>query len=314
MTCAATWSATWRLSNSLTRIAKAAKGALVARVGGDEFAVVLPNVDSLDGPTGTARRISTSVAEPFIIAGTEVDLGVSIGIAIAPNDGITADDLVRRADLALYRAKGEGRSLTRFFEPAMDAHVERRNVIERELRAAVAGDRIEAHYQPLVSLAGNRIIGFEALARWQSPVLGPVAPSVFIAVAEECGLINRLGDQLLRTACREAKNWPDDFILSFNISPLQLRDTTLGLRVLSILGETGLPPTRLELEITESAIVGDTDAAQHIIDELRAAGVRIALDDFGTGYATMSQLLSFRFDKIKIDRSFVKNIGAGYQQ
>jgi diguanylate cyclase (GGDEF)-like protein len=237
------------------RITAAAKGALVARVGGDEFSIVMPKINSLDEPAGLARRISKAVAEPFQIAGTETALGVGIGIgiAVAPDDGTTADELVH--------------------------------------------------------LDGDRIIGFEALARWNSPVLGTVFPNVFIAVAEECGLIHRLGDQLLRTACRDAMNWPDDFTLAFNISPVQLRDATLGLRVLGILGETGFPPARPELEITESAIVGDALLAQRMIDELRAAGVRIALDDFGTGYATMSQLLAFRFDKIKIDRSFVNNLG-----
>jgi diguanylate cyclase (GGDEF)-like protein len=291
------------------RIAAAAKGALVARVGGDEFSIIMPKINSLDDPAGLARRISKAVAEPFQIAGTETALGVGIGIAVAPDDGTSADELVRRADLALYRAKAEGRSFTRFFEPAMDAHVERRTAIERELRAAIAAQSIEVHYQPLIHLDGDRIIGFEALARWNSPLLGTVFPNVFIPVAEECGLIHRLGDQLLRAACREAMNWPDDLTLAFNISPVQLRDATLGLRVLGILGETGLPPARLELEITESAIVGDALLAQRMIDELRAAGVRIALDDFGTGYATMSQLLAFRFDKIKIDRSFVNNLG-----
>jgi diguanylate cyclase (GGDEF)-like protein len=292
------------------RIGKACRNALVARVGGDEFAVVLPHIHSLDEPAAVARRISLTVAEPFTIAGTETTLGVGIGIAVAPNDGTSADDLLRRADLALYRAKAEGRSATRFFEPAMDAHVERRRVIERELRSAIAGNQVEVHYQPLVNLSGDRIIGFEALARWQSPVLGAVTPSVFITIAEESGLIHRLSDQLLRAACREAATWPEHLTLAFNISPLQLRDATLGLRILGILGETGLPPRRLELEITESAIVGDGPTARRMIDELRAAGVRIALDDFGTGYATMSQLLSFRFDKIKIDRSFVERLGS----
>ncbi len=191
----------------------------------------------------------------------------------------------------------------------MDAHVERRTTIERELRAAVAASQVEVHYQPLINLSGDRIIGFEALARWQSPALGALGPKVFIAIAEESGLIHRLGDQLLRTACREAATWPKDLTLAFNISPVQLRDPTLGLRILGILGETGLPPRRLELEITESAIVGDGPTARQMVDELRTAGVRIALDDFGTGYATMSQLLSFRFDKIKIDRSFVERLG-----
>ena len=299
------------LTEFAERITVAAKGALVARVGGDEFSIIQPKINSLDEPAALARRIVKAVAEPFRIADTETALGVGIGIAVSPDDGVTADDLVRRADLALYRAKAEGHSFTRFFEPAMDAHVERRTTIERELRAAVADQNIEVHYQPLVHLDGDRIIGFEALARWTSPTLGVVVPNVFITIAEECGLIHRLGDQLLRTACRDALDWPSDFTLAFNISPLQLRDPTFGLRVLGILGETGLPPARLELEITESAIVGDALLAQRMIDQLRAAGVRIALDDFGTGYATMSQLLAFRFDKIKIDRSFVSNLDSG---
>lgn len=294
------------------RISAAAEGAFVARVGGDGFAVVLPKIASLDDPAGLARRISKAVAEPFEIAGTKAAFGVGIGIGISvtPDDGLTADDLVRRADLALYRAKAEGRSFTHFFEPAMDAYVERRAMVESELRAAVAAEQVDVHYEPLVNLIGDRIIGFEALARWHSPALGQVEPHVFLTVAEECGLIHRLGDQLLRAACREAMNWPDDFTLAFKISPLQLRNATMGLRVLGILGETGLPPARLELEITESAIVSEPILAQRLIDELRAARVRIALRDFGTGRATMSQLLSLRFDRIKIDRSFVSSLGS----
>ena len=216
---------------------------------------------------------------------------------------------MRRADLALYRAKADGRCAARFFEPVMDAHVERRSAIERELRSAIAMETIEVHYQPLVQLGAGRIIGFETLARWHGSILGRVQPNIFIAVAEECNLINRLGDQLLRTACGDAMSWPGDFTLAFNISPLQLRDPTLGLRVLANLGETGFQPARLELEITERAIVGDAQLAQRQIDELRVAGVRIALDDFGTGYATMVLLLAFRSDKIKIDRSFVNDLG-----
>ena len=291
------------------RVTAEAKGALMARVGGDEFAIVLPRITSLDEATGLARRITQACARPFVIAGTETSLGVCIGIAVSPDDGTGADELVRRADLALYRAKAEGRSSTRFFEQAMDAHVERRSVIERELRSAIAATRSK-------SITSRWCISTAAASsvsrRWRagmSPVLGRVLPNVFITVAEECGLINRLGEQLLRKACHEALNWPDDFTLAFNISPLQLRNPTLGLRVLNILADTGFPASRLELEITESAIVGDAALAQKQIDELRAAGVRIALDDFGTGYATMSQLLAFRFDKIKIDRSFVNNLG-----
>jgi EAL domain-containing protein (putative c-di-GMP-specific phosphodiesterase class I) len=187
----------------------------------------------------------------------------------------------------------------------MDAHVERRLQIERDLRAAIASNGIVPHYQPLVSLDGNRIIGFEALARWENGDLGFVPPDVFIPIAEETGLINALGDQLFRRACLDAIAWPSTFVLAFNVSPIQLRDPTLGLRLLSILGQTGFNPRRLEIEITESALVENIGVAQIVIEELRQAGVRIALDDFGTGYAALSQLLSFHLDKIKTDRSFV---------
>jgi diguanylate cyclase (GGDEF)-like protein len=280
----------------------------MARIGGDEFAIIMPTIDSLDGPTNLARRITALIAEPLPIDGATVGFGVSIGIAIAPNDGNKADDLLRRADRALYRAKSAGRSSIRFFESEMDLLVERRAQIERELRAAVASNSLVTHYQPLVSLDGNHIIGFEALARWESKSLGSIPPMEFIPIAEETGLIITLGDQLFRRACLDAKTWPADFTLSFNVSPIQLRDPTFGLRLLSILSQTGFSPRQLEIEITETALVENIAIAQHVIDDLRAAGVRIALDDFGTGYATLSQLLSFHLDKIKIDRSFVSRL------
>ncbi len=283
-------------------------GTVLARVGGDEFAIVMPNIDSLDEPAGLARRIVGAIAEPFMIGSTATTLGVSIGIAVAPDDGTKHDDLVRRADLALYRAKGEGQSNIRFFEPGMDAHIERRIQIERELRSAITSNLILPHYQPLVSLDSNRIIGFEALARWESKNFGTIPPDVFIRIAEEVGLIGLLSDQLLRRGCIDAKEWPADLILAFNVSPTQLRDPTLGLRILSILGQTGFSPRRLEIEITESALVENIAVAQAVINDLRQAGVRIALDDFGTGYATLSQLLSLHLDKIKIDRSFVSRV------
>ena len=282
--------------------------AFLARVGGDEFTIIMPRIDTLDDPTSLARRIATAVAEPFIVENVTAEFGVGIGIAIAPNDGVHADELVRRADRALYRAKAAGRSSVRFFEPEMDTHVERRIQIERDLRSAIACDGIVPHYQPLVSLDGNRIIGFEALARWEDGDLGFVPPDVFIPIAEQTGLINGLSDQLFRRACLDADAWPATFVLAFNVSPVQLRDPTLGLRLLSILGQTGFNPRRLEIEITESALVENIEVAQTVIDELRQAGVRIALDDFGTGYATLSQLLSFHLDKIKIDRSFVSRL------
>jgi diguanylate cyclase (GGDEF)-like protein len=283
-------------------------GSVLARIGGDEFAIIMPKIDSLDDPTHLARRIAAAVAEPFVIDDLTAEFGVGVGIAIAPDDGTEPDELVRRADRALYRAKGAGPSSVRFFEPEMDTHVERRIQIEREFRSALASNIIVPHYQPLVSLDGNRIIGFEALARWNSETLGYVPPDVFIPIAEETGLINVLGDQLFRRACLDAKAWPEKFTLAFNISPIQLRDPTIGLRILSILGQTGFSPRRLEIEITESALVQNVPVVQSVIDDLRRAGVRIALDDFGTGYATLTQLLSFHLDKIKIDRSFVSHL------
>jgi diguanylate cyclase (GGDEF)-like protein len=211
----------------------------LARIGGDEFAIVMPAIESLDDPANLAGRIVTALAESFLIEDATVQFGVGIGIAIAPNDGSHATDLLKRADRALYRAKAAGRSCVRFFESEMDSRVERRIQIERELRVAIASDLIRPHYQPLVSLDGNRIIGFEALARWQSAALGHIAPDVFIPIAEETGLIITLGEQLFRRACLDAKSWPQGLTLSFNVSPIQLRDPTFGLRILSILGETG---------------------------------------------------------------------------
>jgi diguanylate cyclase (GGDEF)-like protein len=297
------------LSEFALRVSKVLRaGAFLARVGGDEFAIIKPKIDSLDDPANLARRIASAIAEPFVVENVTAELGVGIGIAIAANDGIHADELVRRADRALYRAKAAGRSSVRFFEPEMDSHVERRIQIERDLRSAIATNGIVSHYQPLVSLDANRIIDFEALARWENGDFGFIAPDVFIPIAEETGLINVLSDQLFRRACFDANAWPATFVLAFNVSPVQLRDPTLGLRLLSILGQTGFSPRRLEIEITESALVENIGVAQTVIDDLRQAGVRIALDDFGMGYATLSQLLSFHLDKIKIDRSFVSRL------
>ena len=284
-------------------------GAVFVRIGGDEFAVIVPNIKSLDDLTALARRIVTAVAEPILIGQISTSVGVGIGIAIAPSDGMNPEIMVQRADRALYRAKAEGRSCIRFFEPDMDAHVERRVAIETELRAAVAAKTIVPYYQPLVAFEGRRVVGFEALARWKSDKFGWVSPDLFIKVAEEIGIISELGDQLLRQACLDARAWPPELTLAFNISAVQLRDPTIGLRVLAILAETGFSPRRLELEITETALVDNIKIAQAVTGQLRQAGVRIALDDFGTGYATLSQLLSLKLDRIKIDRSFVDRLG-----
>jgi diguanylate cyclase (GGDEF)-like protein len=284
-------------------------GSVFTRIGGDEFAVILADINSLDDPTALARRIVGAVAEPFLIGPISTSIGVGVGIAIAPSNSIDPELLVQRADRALYRAKSEGRSCIRFFEADMDAHVERRIAIETALRAAVAAKTIVPYYQPVVAFAGRRVVGFEVLARWKSDKFGWVPPDLFITVAEEIGIINELGDQLLRQACLDAGAWPAELTLAFNISAVQLRDPTIGLRVLAILAETGFNPRRLELEITETALVDNIKIAQEITSQLRQAGVRIALDDFGTGYATLSQLLSLKLDRIKIDRSFVDRLG-----
>ena len=284
-------------------------GAIFSRVGGDEFAVIVPSIGSLGDPARLARRIVACVAEPFVVGSIQARLGVGIGIAVAPEDGMELEVLVQHADRALYRAKAEGRNGIRFFETVMNEHVERRIVIESELRAAIAAKSIVPFYQPVVAFAGQRIIGYEALARWNSDKLGWVPPDQFIVLAEEIGLIGELGDHLLRQACMDARTWPADTTLAVNVSGRQLRDSTLGLRILAILADTGFSPRRLELEITETALVDNMTVAQNIINQLRQAGVRIALDDFGTGYATLSQLLSFRLDRIKIDRSFVDRLG-----
>jgi diguanylate cyclase (GGDEF)-like protein len=298
------------LSEFSRRVSKVLRpGTFLARIAGDEFAIIKPRIRSLDDPTNLARRIAAVVAEPFVVDGVTAEFGVGIGIAVAPNDGTVPEELLRRADRALYRAKAAGRSSVRFFEPEMDALVERRMQIERELRSAIAANAIVPHYQPLVSLdGGNRIVGFEVLARWKSENLGYIGPDVFIPIAEEIGLISLMSQHLFRRACLDAMEWPSTFTLAFNISPIQLRDPALGLRILSILAETGFSPHRLEIEITETALMENIAVAQAVIDELRAAGIRIALDDFGTGYSTLSQLLSFRLDKIKIDRSFVSRL------
>ena len=279
-----------------------------ARIGGDEFSIIMPAIASVDDATDLARRIAATVAEPFMIDHAIARFAVGVGIAIAPDDGQHADDLVRRADLALYRAKAAGPSSVRVFEPEMEAIIERRFQLERELKAAIASDAIEPYFQPLFSLHDGRIIGFEALARWESESLGAISPAVFIPLAEETGLITALGEQLFRRACLEARLWPADFTLAFNVSAVQLQDPTFGLRLLSILGQTGFNPRQLEIEITETAVLENIAVAQSIINGLRHAGVRIALDDFGTGYATMTQLLSLHLDKIKIDRSFVSRL------
>ncbi|HVZ52453.1 MAG TPA: EAL domain-containing protein [Pseudolabrys sp.] len=284
-------------------------GDLVARFGGDEFVILARHLAGAEAATGIALRVIEALSPPVMAGGAAHSLGVSIGIALFPFAGANADEVLRRADVALYKAKTIEKSSLCFFDRELDEHVRERTRLEQELRAAIAAGDIEPHFQPLVDLKSKAVVGFEALARWRHKDMGDVAPDRFIPVAEDAGLISQLSDQLLHRACEVALGWPDNVILAFNISPVQLKDATLGLRVLHILGETGLSPRRLEIEITESALVADLESARIALAALRDAGVRLVLDDFGTGYSNLYHLRSFKVDKIKIDRSFVAHMG-----
>jgi predicted signal transduction protein with EAL and GGDEF domain len=255
-----------------------------------------------------AARLIAAISASYDIQGHEVIIGGSIGIALAPGDGSAADVLLRNADMALYRAKAEGRGTSHFFEAEMDRRVQARRLLELDLRKAFANGELDLHYQPLVNLAENRIIGVEALLRWHHPERGMVMPGEFIALAEEIGLIGPIGEWVLRRACAEAARWPGDLKVAVNLSPAQFRTRGVVQAVLSALAHSGLPPQRLELEITESVLLGETEANLAILHQLREIGARISMDDFGTGYSSLSYLRSFPFDKIKIDRSFVRDL------
>lgn len=281
---------------------------LVARLGGDEFGIVARHLSGAESASGIALQIIDVLKAPICFEDLEHRVSTGIGIALFSRDEDSAQEVVRHADIALYRAKSSHSEFC-FFEVSMDDQVRERALIEKELRRALATGDIDPHYQPIVDLGTDKVIGFEALARWHHATLGDVPPSRFIPVAEDCRLIGELSDHLLTVACRVATKWPDDIILSFNVSPVELRNPTFGLRVLAILGDTGLSPGRLEIEITESALVRDLNVAKAALDCLRDAGVRIALDDFGTGYSSLYHLRNFKVDRIKIDRSFVESIG-----
>ncbi len=283
-------------------------GDMVARLGGDEFAILAQHLSSAETATGITRRVHENLAVPITISGTNYNVGTGIGLCLFPFRDCTPQEIMRRADVALYRAKANRQQPTRFFDEEMDHYVRERDFMERELREAVAANAIRPSFQPLIKLKIRRIVGFEVFARWTHATLGEVPPERFIAIAEDAGLIQDLTDRLLRQACAAACGWPAEMTLSFNVSPVQLRDPALGLRILGILAETGLAPRRLEIEITESALVHDLAAAQEALSGLREAGVRIALDDFGTGYSSLYHLRNFKLDKIKIDRSFIEGM------
>jgi diguanylate cyclase (GGDEF)-like protein/PAS domain S-box-containing protein len=289
------------------RLQAAAEGAFLARLGGDEFMVITPTGDQPATTAALADRLIAEVEKDFEIEGNQLRVGLSIGAAIFPNDGVDATTLLGNADAALYRAKIEGRGLIRFFEPDMDKRLRERRALQHDLRSALDRGQLSLHYQPQARVDGE-IIGFEALARWQHPLRGSVPPSTFIPIAEESGLMIPLGEWILREACREAASWQRPLQIAVNLSPVQFRHGDLPALVHAILLETGLPASRLELEITEGVLIHDFSRALSILRRLKSLGVRIAMDDFGTGYSSLAYLQSFPFDKIKIDRGFISNL------
>ncbi|MEG9524195.1 MAG: EAL domain-containing protein [Hyphomicrobiales bacterium] len=283
-------------------------GSTVARLGGDEFAMVLSGSELGDGVLRLAEEALVQLRRPFLIADQFVSADASLGIAISTPTDADGDDLLRRADLALYVAKADGGRRVRAFEPEMEERQHHRRWIERELRIAIANGQIELHYQPLFELATNTVTGFEALARWHHPERGMISPGEFVPVAEATGLIDALGVYVLRTACAAAMEWPGALRVAVNISPAQFREGSIDQIVEEVLHATRLPSQRLELEITESVILGQDQATYEKLTRLRRLGVRFSMDDFGTGYSSLSSLNSFRFDKIKLDQSFVRNL------
>ena len=281
----------------------------VARLGGDEFAVMQTGIKGADDAGILADRLIEIISAPYQVDGHLVTIGVSVGISVTPGDGEDCDRLLQNADTALYRGKSEGRSSWRFFESEMDARLQARRMLEIDLRTALATDQLSVNYQPLVDLEGNKVAGFEALVRWNHPERGPISPVEFIPVAEETGLVGQVGSFVLKRACKDAASWPKQIKVAVNLSPLQFRSGTLFSEVRAALDESGLEPSRLELEITETLLLEKSEQVLSTLHALRMLGVRIAMDDFGTGYSSLSYLRSFPFDKIKIDRSFVQNLG-----
>ena len=280
----------------------------VARLGGDEFAIVLASDVSPNEASDFADRLIGVLSAHYDIDGSEVVIGASIGVALSPGDGTSCEELMRNADMALYRAKSDGGGVHRFFEREMDRQAQKRRDMERDLRRAFGNGEFELHYQPLVDIVANRISGFESLLRWRHPDKGMISPAEFIPVAEDIGLIVSLGEWVLREACSEAVKWPADVKVAVNLSPVQFRSRNLVQAVISALAHSGLSPRRLELEITESVFLAETEANLATLHQLREFGISISMDDFGTGYSSLSYLRSFPFDKIKIDRSFVKDL------
>jgi diguanylate cyclase (GGDEF)-like protein len=283
----------------------------IARLGGDEFAIIMTGMLQPTDAVALAKRIRESITKPYHLDGHQIVTDISIGISLAPIDSSEPDQLLKNADMALYGAKGEGRGTYRFFEPEMDARMRARRELELDLRNALVNAEFELYYQPLVNLKSNEITAFEALVRWNHPARGLISPAEFIPVAEETGLIIPLGEWVLRRACQETAPWPEHIKVAVNLSPAQLKSRNLMQLVMSALAESGLAPSRLQLEITETVLMQNTFNTLATLHQLRKLGVQIAMDDFGTGYSSLSYLRSFPFDKIKIDRSFIQDLSNG---
>jgi diguanylate cyclase (GGDEF)-like protein len=278
---------------------------LAVRLGGDEFVVVAKTSGKADAHE-TGARVLQAVGAPMRIDGIHVEVGASIGIVIHPMQATSLEAAIRHADIAMYAAKRSASNRVVLFKETMTEAVKKRADLEQALRDALAVDAIEPHYQPLFNLQTDRIYGFEVLARWTLPNGTSIPPGDFIAVAEEAGLISDLSEKLLRKACLDAKAWPEDIMLSFNLSPTQLADSLIGLRLVSVLDETRFHPQRLEIEVTESAMIMDSESAHFVIQDLRSLGIQIAIDDFGTGYSNLSQIARFSFSRLKIDQGFIR--------
>jgi diguanylate cyclase (GGDEF)-like protein/PAS domain S-box-containing protein len=281
----------------------------LARLNSDEFAMVQSGLARPEDAVLLAKLLLEAIGEPYLLDGHSIVIGASIGIAMAPGDGEESEKLLKNADMALSRAKNESRGTFSFFEAGMDARAQSRRRIEIDLREAIQNDVLRPYYQPLIDLSSGRITGLEALVRWPHPVRGMISPAEFIPVAEDTGLINGLGGLMLRRACMDAALWPDEVRVAVNLSPLQFRTGNLLSIAMDALKQSGLPPKRLELEITETLLLEKSEEVLATLHALRALGVRISMDDFGTGYSSLSYLRSFPFDKIKIDQSFVRGLG-----
>ena len=282
----------------------------IARLGGDEFAIIMTQMLKPGDAAALSRRIRESIIKPYQVDGHQIITDISIGISIAPIDGVEPDQLLKNADMALYGAKGDGRGMYRFFEAEMDRRMKERRGLEMDLRQALNNGEFELYYQPLVNLQTNEISAFEALLRWNHPSRGLISPADFVPIAEETGLIVSIGEWVLRKACKETANWPQSVKVAVNLSPAQLKSKNLMAIVMSALDDSGLQASRLQLEITETMLMQNTFATLGMLHQLRKLGVQIAMDDFGTGYSSLSYLRSFPFDKIKIDQSFVRDLAA----